>query len=84
VNASKALMLIEFRFRPATKGNTKWILHLCSSGIRTEKPPKRRQKDPILAMKENSMELAKSQSFLPLLPEKRDMVHNKEHIGASP
>jgi hypothetical protein len=32
-------MPVEFPFRPVTKSNTKWILRLCNSEIRTEKPP---------------------------------------------
>jgi hypothetical protein len=39
VNASRDLVPVEFRYRTATKGNTKWILSLCNSEIRTEKLP---------------------------------------------
>jgi hypothetical protein len=39
VNASRDLMPLELRFRPVTKSNTKWILPLCNSEIRTEKLP---------------------------------------------
>jgi hypothetical protein len=39
VNASRDLVPIEFRFRHATKGTTKWILPLCNSEIRTEELP---------------------------------------------
>jgi hypothetical protein len=35
-------------------------------------------------MKGNSMELAKNQSFLPLLPEKNDLVQNEAYMGVSP
>jgi hypothetical protein len=39
VNAPRDLVPVEFRFRPAAKGNTKWIVPLCTFEIRTEKLP---------------------------------------------
>jgi hypothetical protein len=37
-----------------------------------------------MAMKGNSMEWAKNQSFPPLFPEKKDLALNKACMGVSP
>jgi hypothetical protein len=59
MNPSRDLVPVEFGFRPATKGNTNWILPLCKSEIRTEKLPDEAAEGSNLGNERKSNEISK-------------------------